>query len=229
MRARQASVGGFEATVSLQSAARWTGSGVNPGCRRRQGSIPRVYKSRPVIRDGEAATDAPVGNRLTRAVHGEWPKKAGSASVDGTLDLGQATNLEAQKCLSGLKVRQRQEGAMFRNALVGLATAVLVVASLVPDDALARRGGGGGYRGGGGVHRGAGGYHAGRYAHVSRPIARAGVYRGAAYRGAYRGAAYGAAAVGAAAVGAYGYNYYNNYNSGCYRDAYGNVVCPNQY
>jgi len=78
--------------------------------------------------------------------------------------------------------------------------------------------------------------HAGRYARVSRPIAgrpvaRAaaarGVYRGAAYRGAYRGAAYGAAVVGATAVGAYGYNYYNN--NGCYRDAYGNVVCPNQY
>jgi hypothetical protein len=84
----------------------------------------------------------------------------------------------------------------------------------------------GGYRGGA--------VHAGRYAHVSRPIARApvaraaaarGVYRGAAYRGAYRGAAYGAAAVGAAAIGANCYNYYNN---GCYRDTYGNVVCPNQ-
>ena len=82
-----------------------------------------------------------------------------------------------------------------------------------------------------------GAVHAGRYAHVSRPIARPGVraaaargvYRGAAYRGAYaygRGAAYGAAALGAAAAGAYGYNYYNN---GCYRDAYGYVRCPNQY
>jgi hypothetical protein len=65
---------------------------------------------------------------------------------------------------------------------------------------------------------------------VSRPIAgRAvarGAYRNAAYRGVRRGA-YGAAAVGAAAVGAYGY--YGGYNNGCYRDAYGSVVCPNQY
>jgi len=130
---------------------------------------------------------------------------------------------------------------MVRYSLIGLAVAILVGASLVPDDAFARRGGGGGFRGGGGFHGGGmraahvrGG--AGRYAHVSRPIAgrpvaRAaaarGVYRGAAYRGAYRGAAYGAAVVGATAVGAYGYNYYNN--NGCYRDAYGNVVCPNQY
>jgi hypothetical protein len=77
-----------------------------------------------------------------------------------------------------------------------------------------------------------GAVHAGRYAHVSRPIARApvartaaarGVYRGAAYRGAYRGAV-GAAAVGAAAAGAYGY-----YNNGCSYDAYGNYVCPGQY
>jgi hypothetical protein len=43
--------------------------------------------------------------------------------------------------------------------------------------------------------------------------------------------AYGAAAVGAAAAGAYGYygGYYGNYNNGCYRDAYGYWVCPNQY
>jgi hypothetical protein len=46
------------------------------------------------------------------------------------------------------------------------------------------------------------------------------------YRGARR-AAYDAAAVGAAAAGAYGY--YGGYNSGCYRDAYGSWVCPNQY
>jgi hypothetical protein len=31
----------------------------------------------------------------------------------------------------------------------------------------------------------------------------------------------------AAAAGAYGYN--NYYNSGCYYDAYGQYVCPNQY
>jgi hypothetical protein len=134
---------------------------------------------------------------------------------------------------------------MFRYAFAGLAAIVLIAVNLVPDDAFARRGGGGGFRGGGGFHGGGmraahvrgGAVHAGRYAHVSRPIAgrpvaRAaaarGVYRGAAYRGAYRGAAYGAAAIGAAAAGAYGYNNYYN-NNGCYRDAYGNVVCPNQY
>jgi hypothetical protein len=37
----------------------------------------------------------------------------------------------------------------------------------------------------------------------------------------------GAAAVGAAAAGAYGY--YNNYNSGCYYDTYGNWTCPYRY
>jgi hypothetical protein len=56
---------------------------------------------------------------------------------------------------------------------------------------------------------------------------RGGVYRNAAgYYGARR-AAYGAAAIGAAAAGAYGY--YNNYNSSCYYDTYGNQVCPGQY
>ena len=38
---------------------------------------------------------------------------------------------------------------MVRYALIGLAAAILVGASLVPDDAFARRGGGGGFRGGG--------------------------------------------------------------------------------
>jgi hypothetical protein len=36
----------------------------------------------------------------------------------------------------------------------------------------------------------------------------------------------GAAAVGAAAVGA---GYYSNSYSNCYHDAYGQLVCPNQY
>jgi len=40
----------------------------------------------------------------------------------------------------------RGETAMFRNALAALAAVVLVGATLMPDDALARRGGGGGYR-----------------------------------------------------------------------------------
>jgi hypothetical protein len=139
---------------------------------------------------------------------------------------------------------------MLRYAFIILAAAVFVCAALVPDEALARRGGGG-FRGGGGGFRGGGGFHAagvrGGAVHAGRvgvagrgygyrpipgrPVARTavrrGVYRSAAYRGVYRGAAYGAAAVGAAA-GAYGY-YNNYYNNGCYRDSYGNVVCPNQY
>jgi len=120
---------------------------------------------------------------------------------------------------------------MMRHALVGLAAATLVSTLLIPDEALARPGGGG-FRGGGGFHGGAvraGGFSGG---HVSRPIARpgAGVVRGAAVRGAYRGAAYRGAAwgAGAAAVGAasyYGSGYYDN----CYRDSYGQLVCPNQY
>ena len=51
---------------------------------------------------------------------------------------------------------------MFRAALAALAAVVLVSASLIPDDAFARRGGGGGFRGGGGFHGGgarAGGGH----------------------------------------------------------------------
>jgi hypothetical protein len=182
-----------------------------------------------------------------------------------SIDLYQASTARAQQAAQGAvrpacikstreakrtnRITPNQEGGstMFRYAFVGLTAIVLIAVNLVPDDAFARRGGGGGFRGGGGFHGGGmraahvrgGAVHAGRYAHVSRPIAgrpvaRAaaarGVYRGAAYRGAYRGAAYGAAAVGAAAAGAYGYNYYNNYyNNGCYRDTYGNVVCPNQY
>ena len=123
---------------------------------------------------------------------------------------------------------------MLRSALVVLAAAVLVGTTFVPDDALAFRGGGrgGGFHGarassfGGGTAR-AGGYRgvAGRgYGY------RGGAYRATAYRGRYpyRGAAIGAAAVGAAAVGAaaYGaYGAYGGYNNGCYRDAYGNLVC----
>jgi len=114
---------------------------------------------------------------------------------------------------------------MLRRVFIGFAAVALVGATLVPDEALAR-----GYHGGGARY-------AGR-AHVSQPIAgrgvayRGGVYRGAAYRGTayrrgyypYARAAVGAAAVGAAAAGAYGY--YNNYNSGCYYDTYGNWTCP---
>jgi hypothetical protein len=114
---------------------------------------------------------------------------------------------------------------MLRHVLIGIASAALAGALFVPDEALAR----GGVRGGGGFH-GGGVRAAGiRGGHISRPIARpgAGVVRGAAvYRGGVRrGAVWGA---GAAAVGAgayYGSGYYNN----CYRDAYGQTICPNQY
>src|SRR3954452_8095579 len=100
--------------------------------------------------------------------------------------------------------------AMFRYGFTLLAAMVLVCATLVPDEALARRGGGG--RGGGAHFHGGGGR-----AHVSRPIARHPVARTAARRGVYRGAAYGAAAVGAAAAGA---AYYKRYNNNYYSDAY---------
>ena len=136
---------------------------------------------------------------------------------------------------------------MLRYALIALAAFVLVCASLVPDDALARRGGGGvragGFHGGGAraAHFGGGAVHAGRIGGVAgrgygygRPVARAavrgGAYGTAAYRGAWRRPAYGAAALGAAAAGAAYYGGYGGYyNSGCYRDAYGYQVCPNQY
>ena len=75
---------------------------------------------------------------------------------------------------------------MLRNLLAALAALVLLTASLIPDDAYARRGGGGGFRGGGGgFHgggfRGGGGMHAGRFhgggyrggARPSHPIAGA--------------------------------------------------------
>ena len=135
---------------------------------------------------------------------------------------------------------------MLRIILAALAALVLLTVTLIPDEAYARRGGGGGFRGGGGFHgggmraahvRGGYGVAGGRYGVAGRgygyrpipgrPVARAAV-RGGVYRNAYYGrrAAYGLAA-GAAAAGAYGY--YNNYNSGCYYDAYGSYVCPGQY
>jgi hypothetical protein len=146
-----------------------------------------------------------------------------------------------------------RRNAMLRYVLIAFASLILVCASLVPDDAFAR----GGFRGGGGFHGGGaraagfrgGAVHAGRYGGAARygavgryggagryAVAGRGYgYRGAAYRGGvYRGAAYGAAAVGAAAVGAaaagayYG-GYGGYYNNGCYRDAYGQWICPNQY
>jgi hypothetical protein len=121
---------------------------------------------------------------------------------------------------------------MLRHVMIGLAAATLVGATLVPDDASARgggRGGGVGARGGGvGVRGGAVGVRGGvGRAHVSRPIARPGVGYGryAGYGRYGRGVGWGAAAVGAAAIGA---GYYGNYNN-CYRDAYGQMICPDQY
>jgi hypothetical protein len=133
---------------------------------------------------------------------------------------------------------QGRRTPMLRKAFVGLAAAVLVGTAFIPDDALAFRGGGArvggarvgavGVRGGAVAGRGVA-YRGGAVAY------RGGAYRGAAWRGGYpyRGAAVGAAAIGAAAAGAAAYGYYNNSygyyggaNNGCYRDAYGNVVCP---
>ena len=114
---------------------------------------------------------------------------------------------------------------MLRHVMIGLAAATLVGAALIPDDASARGGRGGGAR----VGAGGGARIAGNRAHVSHPIARNGVARnGNAWRAARWGV--GAAAVGAAALGAgyYGNNYYYN-NNNCYRDAYGQVICPDQY
>jgi hypothetical protein len=117
---------------------------------------------------------------------------------------------------------------------------MLLTASLIPDDAYARggRGGGGGFRGGGGGFHGGGvraggfrgdavagrGYRGGavavRGARGGAVAVRGGRYGygGYGYRPRYGAAAVGAAAVGAAAAGAY-------YNRGCGYDAYGNWVC----
>jgi len=141
---------------------------------------------------------------------------------------------------------------MLKYILVALAAFTLLTATLIPDDAYARRGGGGGFRGGGGGFHGGGmraggfrggGMHAGRIARPAHPIAGRPIagrpgrpiagrpgrpiagypgYGGGYYR---PGWGYGAAAVGAAAAaGAYGY-----YNSGCYYDSYGQYICPGRY
>jgi len=121
---------------------------------------------------------------------------------------------------------------MFRISLAAVAAVVLVGASLAPDDAFARRGGGGGYRGGGGfyggavgVRGGAVGVRGGRYAVAGRGYAGSGYYGRPIARTAVRRGVYGAA--GAAAAGAYGY-YGGYYGNGCYRDEY-NPICPQQY
>ena len=120
---------------------------------------------------------------------------------------------------------------MLRYILAALAALVLLTASLIPDDAYARGGrGGGGYRGGGGGYRGGAvavrGARGGAVA--VRGVRVAGGYRGYGYRGyGYRGYGVGAAAVGAAAVGAAAAGAY--YRGGCGYDAYGNYICANGY
>jgi len=125
---------------------------------------------------------------------------------------------------------------MMRHLMIGLAAATLVGTTLIPDDGWARGRGGGARVGAvGGARVGAVGgarYGAvGTRARVTNPIARPGVGYGryAGYgRYGYRGL--GAAAVGAAAIGAAGYygsDYYGN--NGCYRDSYGQLICPDQY
>jgi hypothetical protein len=82
-----------------------------------------------------------------------------------------------------------------RKLAIAGAAVVLVGASIVPEDALAYRGGGARASsfGGGSARSISGRYGGGRYAVAGRGYG----YRGAAWRGA----GYGAAAVGAAAVG----------------------------
>jgi hypothetical protein len=114
---------------------------------------------------------------------------------------------------------------MLRHALLGLAAVTLLSATLIPDDAFARGGrGGGGFRGGAvGVRGGAVGVRGGAVA------VRGGAYRTAGrYYGARRAVrvGVGAAAVGAAAAGAGYYGGY--YGNSCYRDGYGQLICPNQ-
>ena len=118
---------------------------------------------------------------------------------------------------------------MLRKVMIGLAAATLVGALLVPDEGLARAGRGAGGARVSGARVGA----VGNRAYVSRPIARPGVGYGryAGYgRYGYRGAGWGLAA-GAAAIGAASYygGYYGNGYSSCYRDGYGQLICPDQY
>ena len=115
---------------------------------------------------------------------------------------------------------------MLRHALLGFAAVTLLSATLIPDDAFARGGrGGGGFRGGAvGVRGGAVGV---RHGAVGVRGAAVGV-RGGHY-GARRAVrvGVGAAAVGAAAAGAGYYGGY--YGNSCYRDAYGQLLCPQGY
>ena len=102
---------------------------------------------------------------------------------------------------------------MIRYILAAFAALILLTASLIPDDAYARGGRGGG------AYRGGGGYRGGAVAVRGPRGGGAVAVRGAGYRGyGYRGYGVGAAAVGAAAVGTAAYR------RSCY-DAYGNYIC----
>jgi hypothetical protein len=125
---------------------------------------------------------------------------------------------------------QLKGNAMLRYITIALAAVTLVGASLIPDDASARGGRGGGARvsAGGGARISAGHVNAGRVSAGRVNAGRVTAYRGGRYAGGnyYRrgvGWGVGAAAVGAAAVGA---GYYSNSGNGCYYDSYGQWVCP---
>ena len=111
------------------------------------------------------------------------PGRGGAAS---SLDLGQAPVQSKSNsargwitanwvgCSPNDRAQSTGRKAMFRAALAALAAVVLVTASLIPDDAFARRGGGGGFRGGGGFHGGGsrgGGVH--RRCDIPSQVARA--------------------------------------------------------
>jgi hypothetical protein len=103
---------------------------------------------------------------------------------------------------------------MLRYILAALAAFLLLAASLIPDDAYARGGRGGG------AYRGGGGYRGGAVAVRGPRGGGAVAVRGGGYRGGYgyRGYGVGAAAVGAAVVGGAAYR------RNCY-DPYGNWIC----
>ena len=126
---------------------------------------------------------------------------------------------------------------MLRYALAALAAAVLVSASLIPDDAFARRAVAAAIEveaitEAGPIYRAArcrscrplprpwlcGG---GTRLWISPGSAHGGPPRRLSRRRLRRGGA-------AAAAGAYGY-YYGGYNNGCYQNSYGAWVCPRQY
>ena len=70
------------------------------------------------------------------------------------VDLRQHCPQVRQQCRS-LTSSKVGRSTMFKCILAGLAAFVLLTATLIPDDAYARRGGGGGFRGdGGGFHGG---------------------------------------------------------------------------